>query len=100
MLTSGLKAIDKRFKMKILFWNLCIQHIKTLKSNFFFYIKVINCFYFLNLNKTQFFESLKQRLGSRTLFAHKPNFQDFFLAPHFSKATRISHFNLISTSDI
>jgi len=32
MLTSAFRILDKMFKMKILSWNLCIQHIKTVSS--------------------------------------------------------------------
>jgi len=45
MLTNALRVFDKRLKMKILFWNLSIQHIKTSKSNIF-YIKLSIVFIF------------------------------------------------------
>jgi len=48
MLTSALRAFDKKFKIETLFCDFCIQYIETSKSNFF-YIKVINCFQFLNI---------------------------------------------------
>jgi hypothetical protein len=45
MLTSALRALYKKFKVEILFWDLCIEHIEASKSNFF-YMKAINCFRF------------------------------------------------------
>jgi len=47
ILTSTLKTLNKRFKIETLSWNLCIEHIKKSKSNLL-YIKIINCYYFLN----------------------------------------------------
>jgi len=46
MLTGALKALDKKFKVEGLSWKLYIQHIETLKNNFF-YKKLINYFLFL-----------------------------------------------------
>jgi len=34
MLTSALRALDKKYKLEIVSWNLCIQHIETSKNNF------------------------------------------------------------------
>ena len=48
MLSSALRIFYKKFKMETLSWDLCIEHIEISKSNFS-YIKVINCFYYLNL---------------------------------------------------
>jgi hypothetical protein len=45
MLTSALIALDKKFKVEGLYCKLYIQHIETLKSNFF-NIKFINYFLF------------------------------------------------------
>jgi len=35
ILTSVLRVLDKKFKIETLSCDLCIQHIKTSKSNFF-----------------------------------------------------------------
>jgi len=42
--------IVKKSKDEVLSWKWCIQHIESLKSNFFF-IKLISYFYFWILNK-------------------------------------------------
>jgi len=73
MLTSALKALDKRFKMEILSWNLCIQHIKTSKSNIF-YIKVYQLFLFIE-SLTRILRAFVSKthlsiLNTLTLIAH------------------------------
>ena len=50
MLKSALRVFVKKFKMETLSWKLCIQHIKTTKSNFI-YLNFINHFRFWILNK-------------------------------------------------
>ena len=45
MLTIALGALVKKFKMEILSWEWCIQHIETLKSNFI-HMNIVNYFYF------------------------------------------------------
>jgi hypothetical protein len=48
MLTSVLRALDKKLKVVILSWKLCIQLIEIVKSNFF-YMKFHNYFLFNSL---------------------------------------------------
>jgi len=45
MLTSALRALDKKLKVATFYWKLCIQLIERLKNNFF-YMKFNNYFLF------------------------------------------------------
>jgi hypothetical protein len=45
MLTSAIRALDKKLKVVTLSWKLCIQLIEIVKNNFF-YMKFHNYFLF------------------------------------------------------
>ena len=56
---SAFRALDKKFKVKILSCNLCIQHIETTKNNFLSIISIFesltSVFLKHTVSKTHFF---------------------------------------------